>query len=185
MQLRDEIQRLRRTPPTQDDRNDPPRTTAQPELRLVAVVVAESARIAEALDPEQAYAASERFAAAAGEVVERFGGHFERRPGAGVTAFFGVPVAHGDDIERAARCALELRALSDAQVGMSTGPALVTHESDASGPPLRISGEAAGLAARLAAAAEPGVVLLPETVWRSLSRHAGEGAASRLRCPLP
>lgn len=173
VQVRDEIQRHRQAPPTRDDRTDPPGAAAQAELRLVAFVVAESTRIAEALDPERAQAASERFAAAASEVVERFGGHFERRLAAGITAFFGAPIAHGDDTERAARCALALRALSaDVDVGMSAGLALVTHESGGTSQHLRISGEGAGLAARLAAAAEPGAVLVPETVWRSLSRHA-------------
>jgi DNA-binding SARP family transcriptional activator len=178
VQLRDAIARQRHAP-APDGLHEAPAQAAQAELRLVAILVADSTRITEDPDPEHAQASSERFAAAAGEIVERFGGMVERRLGASITALFGVPAAHTDDAERAARCALQLRGLApDLRAGLCVGSVLVTRREDVTGQPLRVSGEAAGLAARLAAAAEPGRVLVSDVAWRALSRHAdGMGCA--------
>jgi len=172
VQLRDVIERQRHAPAHPDDLREVA-AAAQAELRLVTIVVAESTRIAEEPDPERVLAASAHFAAAASEIVGRFGGRIERRLGAGITALFGVPTAHSDDTERAARCALRLRELAaDMGVGLCAGSVLVTPEVGATGEPSHVSGEAAGLAARLAAAAEPGEVLVSDVAWRVLSRHA-------------
>src|SRR5690606_18804125 len=71
------------------------------------------------------------------------------------------------DVERAARCALKLRAaVPDARIGVAAGAALVAREPGADA--LRVSGDAVGLAARLAAVAEPGDVLVADAVWRAL-----------------
>lgn len=169
VQLRDAIQRRRNAPGTADDPPQVQATSSQAELRVVAIVAAESTRISEEPDPERAQAAGERFATAAGELIERFGGVFERRLSGGILASFGVATAHGDDSERAARCALALQDLGfDLRIGLSVGTVLVTHDPH----PMRVSGEAAGAASRLAAAAEPGSVLASDAAWRSLSRLA-------------
>lgn len=169
VQLRDAIQRRRNAPRAAAD--SPQRqASSQAELRVVTIVAAESTRISEEPDPERAQAAGERFGTAAAELIERFGGVFERRLSGGIMASFGVATAHGDDSERAARCALALHSLGfDLRIGLSVGTVLVTHDPNSPGQPMRVSGEAAGAASRLAAAADPGVVLASDAAWRSLS----------------
>ena len=51
---------------------------------------------------------SGRIRTAVAEVVARWGGHVAKYMGDGVLAYFGWPVAHEDDAERAVRAGLEL-----------------------------------------------------------------------------
>jgi DNA-binding SARP family transcriptional activator len=161
------------------ERQPEPAATAGPvpaddaELRPLAIVAAESVSLADDMDPEQAQAASERLLAAACEIVERFGGTPERRLGAGITALFGVPVAHSDDVERAARCALRLSEVAaDLRVGLAAGTVLVTRLRVSGGPPFGLGGEVPALAMRLASAAEPGDVLVAPAAWSALASRA-------------
>lgn len=143
------------------------------ELRPLAIIAAESAGTADDADPERAQAASERLLAVACEIVERFGGTPERRLGAGITALFGVPVAHSDDVERAARCALRLRDVAhDLRVGLAAGTVLVTRQGTSGGRTFGLGGEIPSLAVRLAAAAEPGEVLVAPAAWSALASRA-------------
>jgi adenylate/guanylate cyclase family protein len=69
---------------------------------LFADVVGSTAT-AEQLDPEDVRARLSPYFARARAEVERFGGSVEKFIGDAVVAFFGVPVAHEDDPERAVR----------------------------------------------------------------------------------
>jgi len=178
IRLRDTIERQRRAAPELPGSEDESQNRTELELRHLAIVVAEPA-VGDSADLEQAHASSERFAADASAIVARFGGTLERRFGASVTMLFGVPEAHGNDVERAARCALALHELSGgSRIGFSAGTALVTRRSGPASASNTISGEAFGLAARLAAAAAPGEILVSDAAWRSLA-HRVVGAA----CP--
>ena len=176
VQLRDAIARERSAPalPVPDD--------AAPwmELRPVAVVFAEASSVGEESELESARASSEALAAAATEIGARFGGTLERRFSRSITLLFGVPAAHSNDVERAARCALALREeVSDARFGLAAGSVLVTQQSTTVSA-ANITGEPLGLAARLAAAAAPGQVLVADAAWRALTPRA-----SGQRCPEP
>jgi DNA-binding SARP family transcriptional activator len=169
IQLRDAIERQRRATPGAAPPEDEWQDRAELELRHLAIIVAEPA-ISDGDDPEQAQASSERFATDASALVSRFGGMLERRFGASVTLLFGVPEAHGNDVERAARCALALHELArESRIGFAAGTVLVTRRSGSAGASNTISGEAFGLAARLAAAAAPGEILVSDAAWRSLT----------------
>ncbi|HTT12337.1 MAG TPA: BTAD domain-containing putative transcriptional regulator [Burkholderiaceae bacterium] len=168
VQLRDAIEREGRVPAA-GVRED---ADASMELRPVAVVVAESTWPGEEGDPEHAQAHHENFAAAATEIAARFGGTLARRFGRGITALFGIPAAHSNDLERAARCALALcQRLDGARIGLAAGSVLVTRRSDGSAA-AATSGEPLGLAARLAAAAGPGEVIAADAAWRALTPRA-------------
>jgi class 3 adenylate cyclase len=100
------------------------------------------------LDPEEWRELVRRYHAAAAAVVGRFGGHVEQYPGDGVLAYFGWPVAHDDDAERALQSGLALheaigrmneqRAATGAaplgvRVGVHTGPVVVAESGGAFG----------------------------------------------------
>jgi class 3 adenylate cyclase len=74
------------------------------ERRLVTILFADvrgSTAAAEALDPDDLRALLSRYYAIAREVVADYGGTLEKFIGDAVMAVFGLPVAHGDDAERA------------------------------------------------------------------------------------
>ena len=102
------------------------------------------------------------------------GGHVLKKLGDGLMALFGYPQAQENDAERAVRAALAIqRALADlnarnarsgapelaARIGIECGSVVV----DASG---EVFGEAPNVAARVQAAAEPGMVLVTGSVQR-------------------
>src|SRR5206468_7145446 len=87
-------------------------TVAREERKVVTVVfcdlVGSTAR-AERLDPEDVRALLSNYHARVREQLERFGGTVEKFIGDAVVAFFGAPVAHEDDPERAVRAAFAIR----------------------------------------------------------------------------
>jgi class 3 adenylate cyclase len=115
--------------------------------------------------------------------VERYGGEVQAFMGDGIAAFFGVPVAHEDDPERAARAALaildvvaeyarEVEAawgISDfnARVGINSGEMAIGLVGAAD--PQSVSlGDTANVAARLQSAAEPGTIAAGRFTARAL-----------------
>jgi ABC-type oligopeptide transport system substrate-binding subunit len=110
--------------------------------------------------------------------VYRYEGTLARLMGDAVLAFFGAPIAHEDDPERACRAALEITAEAaeyaerlekergikgfNVRVGINTGLVVVGEV----GSDLRVEytamGDAINLAARMESAAEPGTVLITE-----------------------
>ncbi len=104
--------------------------------------------------------------------------------GDGVLAFFGAPVAHEDDPERAVRCALDLvhaideldaeQHLSGAvslrvRVGINTGPVVVGVVGTDAASEYTAMGDAVNVAARMQAAARPGSVLITSATHRFIS----------------
>jgi len=82
------------------------------ERRLVTILFADvqgSTSLGETLDPEDLRALLSRYYAIAREVIADYGGTVEKFIGDAVMAVFGLPVAHGDDAERAIGAALDLR----------------------------------------------------------------------------
>src|SRR5256712_9166289 len=81
------------------------------ERRPITVLFADiagSTAIAEHMDPEDWTAIVGQAFARMNQTIERYGGTVARLMGDGVLAFFGAPVAHEDDPERAVRCGLEM-----------------------------------------------------------------------------
>src|SRR6184192_4950441 len=121
----------------------PAKPTGSSERRPLTVLFADlagSTAIAERMDPEDWTALVGEAFARLNRTVDRYGGTVARLMGDGVLAFFGAPVAHEDDPERAVRCGLEMvRAIDDlgtkhraqtgadlrVRVGINTGPVVV------------------------------------------------------------
>src|SRR4029077_2611413 len=83
------------------------------ERRQVAVLFADLAgytRLSSALDAEEVHRILTRYFELADGAVERLGGTIDKHVGDAVMAVFGAPVAHGNDVERALRAALEIHA---------------------------------------------------------------------------
>lgn len=183
VRVRDEVERLRAqagAAPTNEPGAAHPGAEPRPgpgtELRAAVLLAAESAQAADEADPERAQAQAEAAARAVREGAAGFGGTVERRAGGATLVCFGAPFGHGDDAERAARCALRLVAQApELRIGVATGPVLVEH-AGRDGATSIAGGEVAGLAMRLMGLAGAGEVLLPGALWRRVQPVA-EGAA--------
>ena len=149
------------------------------ERRLVTVVFADvvgSTALGESLDAEDIRLMMGSYYAIAKDVVATYGGTLEKFIGDAVMCVFGLPIAHGDDAERALCASLELRDrvredadLSDLKLrfGVCSGEVVAAR---APGADFLVTGDAVNVAARLQQAAEPWSILASE---RTLSAVAG------------
>jgi class 3 adenylate cyclase/tetratricopeptide (TPR) repeat protein len=117
-------------------------------------------------DPEVVRRRVNQFFETVSRCVTVHGGIVEKFAGDAVLAAFGVPQAHEDDAERAARAALAMReAVSElgleARIGIEAGE-LVVEDGDST----FVTGEAVNLAARLQQVARPGEILVGPTAHR-------------------
>ncbi len=170
--------------------NRSPLTPMQGERKTVTVLFADvvgSTALAESLDPEVWAEIVAGMHARVSEAVQRYGGLIAQLLGDGVLVFFGAPVAHEDDPERAIRAALDLLAsireyeqeLAQAglakrfemRVGLNTGLVVVGNIAAGGHVEYLAIGDTVNVAARMQSAAEPGSVLIAENTARSV-RHA-------------
>lgn len=138
--------------------------------------------LSEQLDPEDLRLLQRRYQNLALTVMERFGGFVSQFQGDGVVVYFGYPVAHENDAERAVRAALEflhrlenldtiVRDGSDfpltARIGIHTGLVLIGPELLSGGAAeFSAIGEAVNLAARLQAEAPAGSAVVSQQTAR-------------------
>jgi DNA-binding SARP family transcriptional activator len=155
-----------------------------PMTALFADIVG-STSLAERLSPEEQRAVIGECVNRMTRVVEAFDGMIQAYMGDGICAYFGVPVAHEDDIERAARCALRIRRVVEefareiegawgihgfaVRIGINTGRTIVGPFG--SGAPQEMAfGDSMNVAARLQSSADPGTILIGEAVAKRLTR---------------
>ncbi len=153
------------------------------ERRQITVMFADlvgSTALAATLDPEAMRDVLLRYQAMVAEIIGRFEGYVAKYMGDGVLAYFGFPVAHEDDAERATRAGLaiarELAATATtagdrlaARVGIATGVVVVGDLiGEGAAREEAVIGETPNLAARLQAAAAPGQVVVGEATRRLL-----------------
>ncbi len=149
------------------------------QLTVLFCDLADSSQLSSSLDPEDWREVIELYQQTAAAQVERFAGHVAEFLGDGILAYFGYPVAHEDDAERAVRAGLAMvngtdelnAALPSAassitlrvRVGVHTGPVVLGAMGDDRGD-VRALGETTNLAARLQNEAQPDtVVMSPQT----------------------
>lgn len=160
----------------------------QGERRRVTILFSDvtgSTSIAEGLDPEDVMEIMDGAFDFLIEPIYRYEGTLARLMGDAVLAFFGAPITHEDDPERACRAALEIvrgarhyaarmereRGIEgfDVRVGMNTGLVVVGQV----GSDLRVEytamGDTVNLAARMEAAAEPGTILMAEDTHKRIA----------------
>ncbi|GAC1698803.1 MAG: hypothetical protein NVS9B6_09480 [Candidatus Limnocylindrales bacterium] len=142
------------------------------ERRVVTVLFADvvsSTALAESVDAEDVRVLMGRYYGIAKRVMLEHGGTLEKFIGDAIMAIFGLPVAHGDDAERACAAALALRAAIGAdpataaiqlRIGVNTGEVVASRDTDAGD--FLVTGDAVNLAARLQQHADAGVILAGE-----------------------
>lgn len=159
------------------------------ELRQVTILFAEMAEvtpIGSDGDLEWMQSQADRFVEIMREVVTRYGGTIDRDFGGKVMALFGFPVAHTDDIVRAVRAALDFRQavrsqrsegeqVPEARLGIADGQVLVTYGGELTGRAFAVTGDAAMVAAALAAAVRTDELLVADSTYGALS-HSADGA---------
>jgi len=152
----------------------------KPVTALFADVVGSTA-LAERLDPEDWTAIMNEAFDEMSKAVFRYEGTIAQLQGDAMVAFFGAPVAHEDDPDRAVRAALDMVAAIDEfarqlkatdgidfriRAGINSGPVVVGNV----GTDLRYEytalGDAMNVAARMQTAAEPGAVLISASTRR-------------------
>jgi class 3 adenylate cyclase len=155
------------------------------ERRLVTILFSDvtgSTAIGEPLDPEELMEIMSGAFEFLIQPIYHYEGTLARLMGDAVLAFFGAPIAHEDDPERAIRAGLEITAEAAAyaeklqsergiagfnvRVGINTGLVVVGEV----GSDLRVEytamGDAVNLAARMEQAAPPGGILISHDTYR-------------------
>jgi len=154
----------------------------KPVTALFADVVGSTA-LAERMDPEEWAAMMNEAFEEMSQAVFRYEGTIAQLQGDAMVAFFGAPIAHEDDPDRAVRAALEMVAATDEfarqlkathgidfriRAGINSGPVVVGNV----GTDLRYEytalGDAMNVAARMQASADPGSVLITASTHRLL-----------------
>jgi class 3 adenylate cyclase/tetratricopeptide (TPR) repeat protein len=186
--------------------------TMREERRVVTVLfadVAGSTALGEQLDPEDVVEVVGGAVSRIVEVVEAAGGTVKDLAGDGVLAFWGAPVAHEDDPERAILAGLEIqRAVGEhasevatshgvqdfgVRVGIETGTVILGLVGGGSRVEYGVTGEAVNTAARLQTHAPIGGVLVgPQTrreaedrfVWGTAELLAVKGKKDPVRASL-
>lgn len=141
--------------------------------------------LSESLDAEHVRTLQTTYFERMSALVARFGGRVEKFAGDAVLALFGVPVAHGDDAERALLCALAMLDAIEAlaadarerwgaelalRIGINSGEG-VSGVLDAGGRrDFSVTGDVINTAARLQAAADPGSIMAGEETMRMARR---------------
>jgi class 3 adenylate cyclase len=161
---------------SRDDAGTPGR--AEDELRPVTALFADivgSMALGERLAPDEVKALVGECVSRMSRAIEEFGGTVQAYMGDGICAYFGVPVAHEDDPERAGRAALRIVELVgeyardvavawgiegfNVRVGINSGQAAVGPVG--AGAPQEVAlGDTPNVAARLQSLAEPGTIAL-------------------------
>jgi class 3 adenylate cyclase len=138
--------------------------------------------LSEARDPEAVRELLSEYFETARTVIGRYGGVVEKFIGDAVMAVWGTPVAAEGDAERAVRAALDLVGSVAglgaeagvpglaARAGVVTGEVAVTFGATNEG---MVAGDAVNTAARVQAAANPGIVLVDRATQRLAERGVG------------
>jgi class 3 adenylate cyclase len=162
-------------------RSSPPASTSEAERRQLTVMFCDlvgSTELSRRFDPEDLQSMITAYQAACNTAIARFDGYVARYMGDGMLVYFGYPLAHEDDAERAVRAGLgiiEEVALLDlpyevelsVRVGIATGLVVAGDIIGAGASEERsVLGETPNLAARLQGIATPGEVIIAETTRR-------------------
>lgn len=183
-----------------------PDTAERRQLTLLFCDVVDSVALSTRFDPEDLRDLLSAYQRACAESVRRYDGYVARYTGDGVLIYFGYPMAHEDNAERAICAALDivtavaelpesLNLSAESQIrvriGIATG-VVVVGDAVAEGVLDRdaVVGEAANLAARLQGVAGPNTIVVSAVtrqlagerfVYRDLGAHELKGFAE----PVP
>jgi class 3 adenylate cyclase len=173
-----ELRTLDPRPQTLDPRRD---TGERRQLTVMFCDLVGSTALSEQLDPEELRGVVRAYQEASAGVIGRFEGHIAQYLGDGLLVYFGYPVAHEDDAQRAVRTGLEIvgtmqelpRHLNvplpwplQVRIGIHTGLVVVGEIGSSEKREMLALGETPNIAARLQGLAEPDTVVLSAATQR-------------------
>ena len=184
-----DLDALRKTAPTNLSKKIlAERERTEGERKLVTALFTDivgSTSLAEAMDPEDWREIVSGAHQRVSEAVYRYEGTIAQLLGDGVLAFFGAPLAHEDDAERAIRAALDILAAAkqyaeelhknkkvddfQLRVGLNTGIVVVGNIGSDLHMEYLAVGDTVNLAARMQSAADPNSILISENTHRLAS----------------
>ncbi|MEM6934223.1 MAG: adenylate/guanylate cyclase domain-containing protein, partial [Pseudomonadota bacterium] len=131
-----------------------------------------STKISQSLDPERMFELLGLYQRNAAEVISRYGGHVAQFLGDGVFVYFGYPVAHEDDSQRAILAAFDLIESTAAletglekplsvRIGIDNGPAVIGDlRMNMEGDIDAIAGETPNRTAKIQSMADPNEIVI-------------------------
>ncbi|GGH23507.1 adenylate/guanylate cyclase domain-containing protein [Alsobacter metallidurans] len=137
-----------------------------------------SSRLSDRMDTEDYLEIIQAYRAFCTQIVNRYEGFVARFIGDGILCYFGYPIGHENDAERAVRAGLEITrglgavttpdgSVLEARIGLTTGVVIVGDLYAPGGSERQeIVGATPNLAARIHSAARPGEVLVAESTYR-------------------
>jgi len=158
------------------------------ERRQVTVMFCDmvgSSTLSELLDPEELRDVMRNYQEVCSDVIRRHDGHIAKYLGDGLLVYFGYPLAHEDDAQRAVRAGLEivgavrelplhtrLQQPLQIRIGIHTG-LVVVGEMGAGDmrEPMAIVGETPNIAARLQGLADPNTVVISSATYRLIQGY--------------
>ncbi len=166
----------------------PPRSVSDAERRQLTVMFCDlvgSTDLSGKLDPEDLREVVRAYQATAAEVIERYQGHIAQYLGDGLLIYFGFPVAHEDDAQRAVYTGMEIpeamavlntRLESDygvqlaVRIGIHTGPVVVGEMGGGNRHENLALGETPNIAARLEGFAQPNTAVISPVTAQLVQR---------------
>src|SRR5262245_43591668 len=166
----------------------PPAASAPPEaerrqLTVLFCDLVDSTVLARQLDPEELREVVRAYQEACAKVIARFEGHIAQYLGDGLLVYFGYPLAHEDDAQRAVRAGLGMiEALGQlntrlgpergvqlaVRLGVHTGLVVVGEVGSGTRQEQLALGETPNLAARLQGLAAPNTLVISAVTWQLL-----------------
>ncbi len=163
----------------------PPVTAPEAQRRQLTVMFCDlvgSTALSEKLDPEDLREVMRAYQDACAGAIGRFDGHIAQTLGDGLMVYFGYPIAHEEDPQRAVRSGLdivgaveELSTRLEAEQGVTVAVRVGIHTglvvagevggADTRGD-MAVVGETPNVAARIEGVAEPGTVVVGERTKR-------------------
>src|SRR6516165_5993844 len=164
-------------------------STPDAERRQLTVMfcdLVDSTKLASHLDPEDWRDVVRAYQRVCTAVIQRYDGHIAQLLGDGLLVYFGYPVAHEDDAQRAIRAGLDmLAALGDLnqelqhakglqlalRVGMHTGLVVVGEMGGAGRQEQLALGEVPNIASRIQGLAEPNTIMISPDTYRLIQGY--------------
>ena len=139
-----------------------------------------STALSEQLDPEELRDVVRAYQGVCAKVIDRFEGYIAQYLGDGLLVYFGYPLAHEDDAQRAVRAGLEIVAAVhelplikrrlqqplQVRVGIHTGPVVVGEMGGGEKRERLALGDALNIASRVQNLAKPNTVVISSATYR-------------------
>ncbi len=164
---------------TEHPRAPRPDMAERRQLTVMFCDLVGSTALSEHLDPEDLREVVQSYQAVSAAVIARYEGHIAQYLGDGLLVYFGYPMAHEDDAQRAVRAGLEIVEILQhtpllqahgvqVRLGIHTGLVVVGEIGSGRREQLAL-GETPNIAARLQGLAEPNTVVVSAATYRLIA----------------